>query len=124
MHAHMCTCIHVHTHISTHVTHTCTNTTHAYSCGCNTPSFIPLTLLLNPSFPALQEKRRLAINNAKRQWETMQGSLLSRTGKMVRAPELYANHLGSLPSASDMFSSPFQHDDDAELVSVTRFVMG
>ena len=89
-------------------------------CLCLTDSSI---LTVSP-FPAFQEKRRLAINNAKRQWETMQGSLLSRTGKMVRAPELYANHLGSLPSASDMFSSPFQQEDDTELVSVTRSVIG
>ncbi|XP_070206468.1 leucine-rich repeat-containing protein 49-like isoform X2 [Littorina saxatilis] len=67
----------------------------------------------------LKEKRRLAINNAKRQWETMQGGVLSRTGKLVKAPDLYANHLGSLPSANDMFSSPFQQDYDTELVSVT-----
>ncbi|XP_076444066.1 leucine-rich repeat-containing protein 49-like isoform X2 [Babylonia areolata] len=70
----------------------------------------------------LKEKRRLAINNAKRQWETMQGSLMSRTGKMVRGPDLYASHLGSIPSPSDMFGGPGGHgqqDDDAELVSVS-----
>nr|KAG5699547.1 hypothetical protein BaRGS_033743 [Batillaria attramentaria] len=68
----------------------------------------------------LKEKRRLAINNAKRQWETMQGSLISKTGKLVKGGDLYANHVGSLPSAADMFSSPFQQDDYTELVSVTR----
>ncbi|KAK7486768.1 hypothetical protein BaRGS_00021915, partial [Batillaria attramentaria] len=67
----------------------------------------------------LKEKRRLAINNAKRQWETMQGSLISKTGKLVKGGDLYANHVGSLPSAADMFSSPFQQDDYTELVSVT-----
>ena len=70
----------------------------------------------------MQEKRRLAINNAKRQWETMQGGILARTGKMVRGPDLYANHLGSLPLPGDMFSGSFQHEDDTELVSVTRQV--
>ncbi|XP_076465763.1 leucine-rich repeat-containing protein 49-like isoform X2 [Babylonia areolata] len=71
----------------------------------------------------LKERRRLAINNAKRQWETMQGSLMSRTGKMVRAPELYSGaRMGSLSPAApggDPFSAPFPHDDDTELVSVT-----
>jgi hypothetical protein len=70
----------------------------------------------------LQEKRRLAINNAKRQWEAMQGSILSRTGKLVRAPDLYANHLGSLPAAHEMFANPYPQDDDTELVSVTRYL--
>ncbi|KAL8577182.1 hypothetical protein ACOMHN_047950 [Nucella lapillus] len=67
----------------------------------------------------LKEKRRLAINNAKRQWETMQGSLISRTGRMVRAPDLYASHLGSIPSPADMFGGQYPQDDDTELVSVT-----
>ncbi|XP_060602364.1 leucine-rich repeat-containing protein 49-like isoform X6 [Ruditapes philippinarum] len=45
------------------------------------------------------EKRRLAINNAKRQWEVMQGSLIQKTSKMTRTPELYANHIGSVPNS-------------------------
>ncbi|XP_045156719.2 leucine-rich repeat-containing protein 49-like isoform X2 [Mercenaria mercenaria] len=45
------------------------------------------------------EKRRLAINNAKRQWEVMQGSLIQKTSKMTRTPELYANHIGSIPNS-------------------------
>lgn len=54
-----------------------------------------------------QERRRLAINNAKRQWETMQGSLISNTSKMAKGPavrELYANHVGSLPISGDIFA--------------------
>ncbi|XP_060602080.1 leucine-rich repeat-containing protein 49-like isoform X2 [Ruditapes philippinarum] len=46
-----------------------------------------------------KEKRRLAINNAKRQWEVMQGSLIQKTSKMTRTPELYANHIGSVPNS-------------------------
>ncbi|XP_052795464.1 leucine-rich repeat-containing protein 49-like isoform X3 [Mya arenaria] len=46
------------------------------------------------------EKRRLAINNAKRQWEVMQGSLIQKTSKMTRqTPDLYANHIGSIPNS-------------------------
>ncbi|PVD20176.1 hypothetical protein C0Q70_20671 [Pomacea canaliculata] len=55
----------------------------------------------------LKERRRLAINNAKRQWETMQGSLISNTSKMAKGPavrELYANHVGSLPISGDIFA--------------------
>lgn len=54
----------------------------------------------------------------------MQGSLISRTSKLVRAPEgsqvLYANHLGSLPTAADMFTSPVQQDDESEYTYLTR----
>ncbi|KAL8570755.1 hypothetical protein ACOMHN_006905 [Nucella lapillus] len=65
----------------------------------------------------LKERRRLAINNAKRQWETMQGSLMSRTGRMVRAPETYAGRMGLLsPGSADMFSG---QEYDTELVSIT-----
>ncbi|GFS15589.1 leucine-rich repeat-containing protein 49 [Elysia marginata] len=56
----------------------------------------------------LKEKRRLAINNAKRQWETMQGSMMSRTSRMVKVsttmPELFANHIGSVPSSENILS--------------------
>ncbi|WAQ99125.1 LRC49-like protein [Mya arenaria] len=48
----------------------------------------------------MKEKRRLAINNAKRQWEVMQGSLIQKTSKMTRqTPDLYANHIGSIPNS-------------------------
>ncbi|XP_013403686.1 leucine-rich repeat-containing protein 49 isoform X2 [Lingula anatina] len=49
----------------------------------------------------VKEKRRLAINNAKRQWEVMQGSLMHRTNRLVKMPELYATHVGSY-SHSDL----------------------
>ncbi|KAJ8310932.1 hypothetical protein KUTeg_011517 [Tegillarca granosa] len=45
------------------------------------------------------EKKRLAINNAKRQWELMQGSMMGQTGKLVKMPELYANHVGTVPNS-------------------------
>ncbi|KAH9494929.1 Leucine-rich repeat-containing protein 49 [Bulinus truncatus] len=51
----------------------------------------------------LKEKRRLAINNAKRQWETMQGSMMSRTSRLTKIngsmPELFASHIGSIPNS-------------------------
>ncbi|CAH1797225.1 unnamed protein product [Owenia fusiformis] len=47
----------------------------------------------------LKEKRRLAIKNAQRQWEVMQGSIIGKTGALGRMPELYANHIGTYPSS-------------------------
>ncbi|XP_052279636.1 leucine-rich repeat-containing protein 49-like isoform X4 [Dreissena polymorpha] len=65
------------------------------------------------------EKRRLAINNAKRNWEVSQGSLIQRTSKMTRTPDLYANHIGSLPNAEVV--SPDQEGEESrdESESVT-----
>ena len=65
----------------------------------------------------LQEKRRLAINNAKRQWEVMQGSLIQKTSKL-RTPDLYANHIGSVPNSEVM--SPDQDEDIKDDESLTR----
>ncbi|KAL4228191.1 Leucine-rich repeat-containing protein 49 [Mactra antiquata] len=47
----------------------------------------------------MKEKKRLAINNAKRQWEVMQGSLIQKTSKVTRTHDLYANHVGSVPNS-------------------------
>ena len=44
-----------------------------------------------------QERRRLAINNARRQWEMMQGSMMSRSNRLVR-PELVASHVANIPN--------------------------
>ncbi|XP_052279635.1 leucine-rich repeat-containing protein 49-like isoform X3 [Dreissena polymorpha] len=67
----------------------------------------------------MKEKRRLAINNAKRNWEVSQGSLIQRTSKMTRTPDLYANHIGSLPNAEVV--SPDQEGEESrdESESVT-----
>ena len=48
----------------------------------------------------LQEKRRLAINNARRQWEMMQGTMMGKTNRLVRdaMPEIVANHVGTYPN--------------------------
>lgn len=64
-----------------------------------------------------QEKKRLAINNAKRQWEVNQGSMISRTGKLVKMPELYANHVGSIAN-SDIISPT--NEDSLEVESIQR----
>ncbi|RUS69701.1 hypothetical protein EGW08_022537 [Elysia chlorotica] len=70
----------------------------------------------------LKEKRRLAINNAKRQWETMQGSMMSRTSRMVKVsttmPELFANHIGSVPSSENIMSGG-QEMDGLDLESLS-----
>ncbi|XP_059163229.1 leucine-rich repeat-containing protein 49-like isoform X2 [Physella acuta] len=70
----------------------------------------------------LKEKRRLAINNAKRQWETMQGSMMSRTSRLVKVnnsmPELFANHIGSIPNME--LRSPLSGEiDGLEVESLT-----
>ncbi|XP_005090720.3 leucine-rich repeat-containing protein 49, partial [Aplysia californica] len=70
----------------------------------------------------LKEKRRLAINNAKRQWESMQGSMMSRTSRLVKVsttmPELFANHIGSVPNM-EMTSPPGPEMDGLDLESLT-----
>ncbi|XP_074650110.1 leucine-rich repeat-containing protein 49-like [Tubulanus polymorphus] len=43
----------------------------------------------------LKEKRKLAINNAKRQWEVAQTTLQKTKRKM---PDLYANHVATVPN--------------------------
>ncbi|XP_061172062.1 leucine-rich repeat-containing protein 49-like [Saccostrea echinata] len=63
----------------------------------------------------MKEKKRLAINNAKRQWEVMQGSMMNRTGKLVKMPELYANHVGSV-SNSDLISP--SNEENLEVESI------
>ena len=42
----------------------------------------------------------MAISNARRQWETMQGSMMSRTKRISKQsmPELYANHVANVPN--------------------------
>ncbi|XP_048258880.1 leucine-rich repeat-containing protein 49-like isoform X2 [Haliotis rufescens] len=68
----------------------------------------------NNKISVMKEKRRIAINNAKRQWETMQGSLLSRTGRLVSGQrELYANHIGTINNSDFMSHSPDGDDNDS-----------
>ena len=58
----------------------------------------------------MQERRRLAISNAQRHWELMQGSAISRLNKMNKRPtELFANHISNVPS-----SDASQEDDKME----------
>ena len=53
----------------------------------------------------------MAINNARKQWEVMQGSMMGKTNRLVRdaasdssrlvrdaMPELVANHVGTYPN--------------------------
>nr|KAI8769795.1 leucine-rich repeat-containing protein 49-like [Biomphalaria glabrata] len=75
----------------------------------------------------LKEKRRLAINNAKRQWETMQGSMMSRTSRLAKLngsmPELFASHLGSIPSM-DVSGSTTADPDGLDIESLTSGELG
>ncbi|XP_060062567.1 leucine-rich repeat-containing protein 49-like [Ylistrum balloti] len=63
------------------------------------------------------EKKRIAINNAKRQWEVMQGTMMNRTGKMVKMPDIYANHVGSVPN-SDLVQPMTFSEENLDLESV------
>ncbi|XP_056022971.1 leucine-rich repeat-containing protein 49-like isoform X6 [Ostrea edulis] len=74
-----------------------------------------MKMVHTPDRPPGGEKKRLAINNAKRQWEVMQGSMINRTGKLVKMPELYANHVGSV--ANSVLISP-SNDENLEVESV------
>ncbi|XP_052101093.1 uncharacterized protein LOC127735043 isoform X3 [Mytilus californianus] len=66
----------------------------------------------------LKEKKRLAINNARRQWEVMQGNMINKSGKLSRTPDLYANHVGSIPNAE--LVSPDGADENMEVESINR----
>uniref|UniRef100_K1PQ40 Leucine-rich repeat-containing protein 49 n=1 Tax=Magallana gigas TaxID=29159 RepID=K1PQ40_MAGGI len=74
-----------------------------------------MKMVQTPERPPPGEKKRLAINNAKRQWEVNQGSMISRTGKLVKMPELYANHVGSVAN-SDIISP--SNEDSLEVESI------
>ncbi|XP_069136961.1 leucine-rich repeat-containing protein 49-like isoform X9 [Argopecten irradians] len=65
----------------------------------------------------LKEKKRIAINNAKRQWEVMQGTMMNRTGKLVKMPDIYANHVGSVPN-SDLVQPMTFSEENLDLESV------
>ncbi|XP_033750012.1 leucine-rich repeat-containing protein 49-like isoform X2 [Pecten maximus] len=65
----------------------------------------------------LKEKKRIAINNAKRQWEVMQGTMINRTGKLVKMPDIYANHVGSVPN-SDLVQPMTFSEENLDLESV------
>ncbi|XP_071168451.1 leucine-rich repeat-containing protein 49-like isoform X15 [Mytilus edulis] len=70
----------------------------------------------------LKEKKRLAINNARRQWEVMQGNMINKSGKLSRTPDLYANHVGSIPNAE--LVSPDGADENMEVESINRRIPG
>ncbi|XP_041367992.1 leucine-rich repeat-containing protein 49-like isoform X2 [Gigantopelta aegis] len=65
----------------------------------------------------MKEKRRIAINNAKRQWETMQGPLLQKTSKLVPMSsvhgDLYARHLGTVSNTTE-YLVPSSHYRDCD----------
>lgn len=62
-----------------------------------------------------QEKRRLAINNAKRQWEVHQGTLINKSGKLrAKMPDLYASHMATYSNPDLHSISPQQDVDDIE----------
>ncbi|XP_064608025.1 leucine-rich repeat-containing protein 49-like isoform X2 [Liolophura sinensis] len=65
----------------------------------------------------VKEKRRLAINNAKRQWEVMQGSLIHHTGKLGKMPDLYANHVGTFSTADVIRHTRSETLEDKDEVS-------
>ncbi|XP_069136955.1 leucine-rich repeat-containing protein 49-like isoform X3 [Argopecten irradians] len=69
------------------------------------------------SAPPITEKKRIAINNAKRQWEVMQGTMMNRTGKLVKMPDIYANHVGSVPN-SDLVQPMTFSEENLDLESV------
>ncbi|XP_033750016.1 leucine-rich repeat-containing protein 49-like isoform X6 [Pecten maximus] len=69
------------------------------------------------SAPPITEKKRIAINNAKRQWEVMQGTMINRTGKLVKMPDIYANHVGSVPN-SDLVQPMTFSEENLDLESV------
>ncbi|XP_064618842.1 leucine-rich repeat-containing protein 49-like isoform X2 [Lineus longissimus] len=48
----------------------------------------------------IKEKRRIAINNAKRQWEVNTTHLMSRTNNLVKMPEIYANHVATVSNST------------------------
>jgi hypothetical protein len=56
-----------------------------------------------------QEKRRIAINNAQRQWEVNTTHMMSRTNNLVKMPEIYANHVATVPN-----SAMENRDDDMD----------
>ncbi|KAK3097495.1 hypothetical protein FSP39_010176 [Pinctada imbricata] len=66
----------------------------------------------------LKEKKRLAINNAKRQWEVMQGTMINRTSKLVKMPELYANHVGSVPNSDVISPNGNENEENLDVESV------
>ena len=49
----------------------------------------------------------------------MQGSLIQKTSKLVRTPDLYANHVGSVPNSEVM--SPDNDDDIKDDESLNRY---
>nr|XP_022330275.1 leucine-rich repeat-containing protein 49-like isoform X3 [Crassostrea virginica] len=63
----------------------------------------------------MKEKKRLAINNARRQWEVNQSTMINRTGKLIKMPELYANHVGSVAN-SDIISP--SNEENLEVESI------
>ena len=74
-----------------------------------------------------QERRRQAINNARKQWEVMQGSVMARSSRMARdaaaMPEIYANHVANVPNGGDMGESEPNTPHSSRSRLVERCVM-
>lgn len=63
----------------------------------------------------LQEKRKQAIHTAKKQWEMMQTTLMGKSNRITKMPELYASHVttyDSLPSNEPTNSISDEETDD------------
>ncbi|XP_078315691.1 leucine-rich repeat-containing protein 49-like isoform X8 [Crassostrea virginica] len=74
-----------------------------------------MKMIQTPERPPIGEKKRLAINNARRQWEVNQSTMINRTGKLIKMPELYANHVGSVAN-SDIISP--SNEENLEVESI------
>ena len=64
----------------------------------------------------LQEKRKLAINNARKQWEMMQNSVMMQSNHRMQQPmpDLVANHVANVPTQEFL--------DDVSESSRTRYL--
>lgn len=52
-------------------------------------------IICKNEFPLQQEKRKQAINTAKQQWEMMQSTLMGKSNRLTKMPEIYASHVGT-----------------------------
>lgn len=43
----------------------------------------------------MQEKRKQAIHTAKQQWEMMQSTMMGKSNRLTKMPEIYANHVAT-----------------------------
>ena len=48
-----------------------------------------------------QEKRKQAINTAKQQWEIMQSTMIGKSNRLTKMPEIYASHVATYDNPVD-----------------------